>query len=784
MTRSADRDRTRTHNPAMERSRQTKPASLIPRGKPPCLADRRQFVHRGRLIRRRCRSWRRRSWRRRARPCPSRSRWLSRPRRRLTRSNGLPRRGCGTARRPRPSRWPSRRCAWSRRRWCPRRPCSRGSTRRSRRHRCFRWTHRPRGRRSSRPHSSRTRPRRSRRTWSTRSCHRTSRRWTSCPRSTRPTSSPRRRSRRRPRPGSRCPRRSRHTRSRRFPRRTTSPRHSSRRPSRASPSRWLRGRWRRRSGRRRRGRCRRGQHDRLRTFPHRPPLRVRPAVQPVVRIRNVLCVRLGFQLRAILRLLLEQRRLPELRQKLSHRLIPVGRLLLQHPLDNLVRILRHVPVKERRCRRRFRHMSDQQVLRSRTFERRLTRQHLKQRDPQTVHVRLKRHRLPHDLFGRHVRPRPLDRRLAPQVLREKRRRLARQRKVNQPHVPALGRQNVVRLDIPVNPSLLVHMLQRQRRQLDHAMGPVLHRSHIGIQQLLDVGGREQLHHEVRPPLFHRQLDVLQDVRVPERRPHGVLMLQADDLGLVGHRLFLQQLHRKVPARIPRRLDAVPDLRMLTARNAVQQLVLVDDELFGRGSQGTPHVGDTIVRGRDPMPDRNPGPAEPSYLTTPPKPPASLHPKTTTPNPSTPAPPKLNPTNHQGTKAPRVAERGRSPSADSFDTKTQRKGRDMGPSATESGLNPRKKPRKTIRRHVEAYVDQGMNAVRRHAPRRTGRKPANQMGQKIHQTQIRQTQRWSRPYGRQVRPFNLPFLRALCVFVSTSTTSPAPHLGTSHQAFQH
>ena len=224
-------------------------------------------------------------------------------------------------------------------------------------------------------------------------------------------------------------------------------------------------------------------------------------------------------------------------------------------------------------------MPDQKIFRAAAFERRLSGQDFVQRDAERIDIRPRRDRLLQNLLRSHIGPRSLDRLLLGEDAGHQAGHARGQREIDQPDFAPLGGEDVIRLDIAMHPAVLMQMLQRERDQFDHAMCPLLQCTDIQIDLRFQVGSGEQLHREIAAIFRQDEIVIFQQVRVCQRRPDLVLVLEAVDLRLFLERFFEQQLHRHSSPGVARRLNDFPDLAVLTRRKTVQQFVLIDEQLI-------------------------------------------------------------------------------------------------------------------------------------------------------------------------------------------------------------
>ena len=235
-------------------------------------------------------------------------------------------------------------------------------------------------------------------------------------------------------------------------------------------------------------------------------------------------------------------------QQVLRRLVPAGDILGHQLVHNAAHDQREVGTEfGQRLRLLFRvgvlH-GDRQCRLARI--RRLAGEHVVERHPQRVQVAPLVQLAVADLLGAHVQGRPQGQPFLGQVVPHACQRELRQAKVGDLHVPLLGQQQVLGLDVAVHNPLLVGRRQRTGRLLKQPQAL------LGIQRPLLLHplpqippGHVLLHQELPPRMLPNQVD-RDNIRVVECRGGQRLGLEPLDRPRALQSLAAQQLQRHGP----------------------------------------------------------------------------------------------------------------------------------------------------------------------------------------------------------------------------------------------
>ena len=201
---------------------------------------------------------------------------------------------------------------------------------------------------------------------------------------------------------------------------------------------------------------------------------------------------------------------------------------------------------------------------------------------QAVHVGLGNRLLLLDRLGCDVGPRPLDD-LA--FLLD----LACQREIDQPGFTGFGHQQVVGLDVPVDPTLRMNISERLADLFEHLLYPALRSQRVGVHGRAEVLRTEVVHREVGDGVLdrHESLDLelhlvdADKIRVVQYLAQFEFLLELGEdrlvvrMGRVGDDFVTEQFQRKgLPAPF---LDHFEHIADLAGRNVGDHGELVDLE---------------------------------------------------------------------------------------------------------------------------------------------------------------------------------------------------------------
>jgi len=191
--------------------------------------------------------------------------------------------------------------------------------------------------------------------------------------------------------------------------------------------------------------------------------------------------------------------------ELGHHLVGVLLTLLrifrQHLEDHAVHFRRHVGIESRRLRHLAGEMFLEQIVRAAAAKRRITREHLEQRNAQAVDVRSRRDGRLEDRLGRNVGSRPLDGLLfAAEHFRDGASGLRRQREVDQLQLGRFVEEDVVRFDVAMHIAEAMKIAQHLAELFDQPREAGLHRSEFGLNLRFEIRRAEVVHQDV-PAFF-------------------------------------------------------------------------------------------------------------------------------------------------------------------------------------------------------------------------------------------------------------------------------------------
>jgi hypothetical protein len=151
--------------------------------------------------------------------------------------------------------------------------------------------------------------------------------------------------------------------------------------------------------------------------------------------------------------------------------------------------------------------------------------------------------LPADLLGRHVAVGALHRRLVAEQLADPFLGLAREVEVDQPDVIMLVDEEIIGLDIAMDPALLVHVLQGLGGLHQYRIQSPVEILQLTLNLLLQVRRLEQLHHHIRAVLAAvAEVVGLDDRWMIERLADFEFVLQLSGSRAVVARSGRQPLH--------------------------------------------------------------------------------------------------------------------------------------------------------------------------------------------------------------------------------------------------
>lgn len=224
-------------------------------------------------------------------------------------------------------------------------------------------------------------------------------------------------------------------------------------------------------------------------------------------------------------------------QQFVQGLMPLLGLLGEHFQDQTIHFRRDIGVQRRRIRWCIRDVLFEQIIGRQPLERRPSHEDFKQRDAEIVDVRVGSESPGPNLFGGHVGARPLHQFGFPaEESGQTGNGLFGQRKVDNPHFAAFAAQNVVGLDIAVQPAFFVNVGQRHRDLLDETLQADLETEQIALNLRFQTRGLEQFHQQVAVLLIHRQATKPYDIRMFER---------FEDFGLGFERISLRGIFESV-----------------------------------------------------------------------------------------------------------------------------------------------------------------------------------------------------------------------------------------------
>ena len=265
------------------------------------------------------------------------------------------------------------------------------------------------------------------------------------------------------------------------------------------------------------------------------------------------------------------------RHHIPHFLRTILRLLRQHLHQHHVQFGSTVFVDRRWWCRFLTEVFFEQVIRTETCKWRTTRGDFIQRDTQTVNIRLGSGRASHDDLRRNIGSRAHDVFLLPsQQLHHTGRQPGRKAEVNHTNFTSLVHQNIVRLDVPMQPAFFIEVNKCLTDRFHDFLHPGLCFRQVRRQLCFQAGS---------PEIVHQQKAVIPvDLQLMEPHKSWVLKLRTNFVLMLQHGLRLrtlqrirqQQLHRK--RHRPPLLHNLPHLRRASGGNAVLQFVSADNIL--------------------------------------------------------------------------------------------------------------------------------------------------------------------------------------------------------------